>query len=141
MSSLKKQSVLIPIDFSELSYQALATAKEYVEDISSLKVIHVLTPLKQEYIIVGDTTTDEEQRKDKFRVFLETKLSEIGYEGVQTEIRIGNTGSEIANYAQEIAADLIVMPSHGRTGANRFLIGSVAERVVRLSPCPVLILK
>ncbi|MGK7953593.1 MAG: universal stress protein [Xenococcaceae cyanobacterium] len=141
MSPLKKKSVLVPVDFSELSYQALASAKEYVEDISSLKVIHVLTPLKQEYIIVGDTTTDEEQRKDKFRVFLETKLSEIGYEGVQTEIRIGNTSSEIANYAQEIAADLIVMPSHGRTGANRFLIGSVAERVVRLSPCPVLILK
>ena len=45
MSWLKKKSVLVPIDFSELSYSAIAPASEYVEDLSSLKIIHVLSPL------------------------------------------------------------------------------------------------
>ena len=46
-----------------------------------------------------------------------------------------------ASFAQEKHAELIVIPSHGRTGITRLLIGSVAERVVRLAHCPVLVLR
>ncbi len=141
MSWLKKQSVLIPIDFSELSYQAIAPAKEYVEDVLSLKLIHVLAPLHPaDPAAMWNTLTDDEQ-KQKVRDFLHNKLGEIGYKGVQVKIAIGDPSTKIVDYAQEIQADLIVMPSHGRKGVSRFLLGSVAERVVRLSPCPVLILK
>ena len=48
---------------------------------------------------------------------------------------------EIADFAQEKKAELIVLPSHGRTGLTRLLLGSVAEKVVRLAHCPVLVLK
>lgn len=141
MSWLKKKSVLIPIDFSELSYAAIAPAQEYVEDISSLRLIHVLTPLHPADPAAMWDTLNKEERKQKVREFLENKLKEIGYEGVQIAVKIGNPSTEITNYAKEITADLIVMPSHGHTGVGHFLVGSVAERVVRLSPCPVLILK
>lgn len=143
MSGLKKKSVLIPIDFSECSYGAIAPAREYVEDVSSLKLIHVLTPLHPADPAAMWNTLNNEERKHKVQVFLATKLSEMGYESekIQIEVKIGDPSTKIVDYAQEIAADLIVMPSHGRKGVSHFLLGSVAERVARLSPCPVLILK
>lgn len=141
MSWLEKKSVLIPLDFSEWSYQAISPAREYVENISSLKIIHVLAPLHPADPAALWNTLDDEQRKHKVQDFLQTKLSEMGYEGVQIEVAIGDPSTQIVDYAQEIEADLIVMPSHGRKGVSRFLLGSVAERVVRLSHCPVLILK
>ncbi|MEM9903926.1 MAG: universal stress protein [Cyanobacteria bacterium P01_D01_bin.44] len=141
MSWLKKKSVLIPIDFSDLSYQAIGPAKEYVENLSCLKLIHVLSPLHPaDPAAMWDTLSDDD-RKQKVREFLHNKLSEMRYEGVQIEVAIGDPTTKIVDYAKETEADLIVMPSHGRKGVSRFLLGSVAERVVRLSPCPVLILK
>ena len=57
-------------------------------------------------------------------------------------IFLSNTSSLcITELAAELKADLIVLPSHGRTGLKRLLIGSVAERVVRLAHCPVLVLR
>ena len=54
-------------------------------------------------------------------------------------IRVGNPSIEIVDYAKKNNIDLIVIASHGRTGLNRFLLGSVAEKVVRLAQCPVLV--
>jgi nucleotide-binding universal stress UspA family protein len=51
---------------------------------------------------------------------------------------MGHVAHTIVEYAKAISADLIVMGTHGRTGLAHFIIGSVAERVVRLAPCPVL---
>lgn len=141
MSWLEKKSVLIPLDFSELSYQAISPARDYVERISSLEVIHVLTPLNQEYPMVMEDPLEDEKRKQRVQNFLHDKLSEMGYEGINIKVTIGDPSTKIVDYAEEIDADLIVMPSHGRKGVSRFLLGSVAERVVRLSHCPVLILK
>lgn len=139
--STTKKSVLVPIDFSELSYEAIATAKEYVEDISSLKLIHVLTPLHPADPAAMWNTLNDDERKQKVTAFLQSKVEEMGYDEVQIVVAIGDPSTEIVDYAQQIGTDLIVMPSHGRKGVSRFLLGSVAERVVRLSPCPVLILK
>jgi nucleotide-binding universal stress UspA family protein len=51
---------------------------------------------------------------------------------------MGHVANTIVEYAKTIQADLVVMGTHGRTGLAHFIIGSVAERVVRLAPCPVL---
>ncbi len=141
MSWLKKKSVLIPIDFSELSYEAIAPAKEFVDTETALTLIHVLTPLHPADPAAMWNTLDNEQRKQKVTTFLTEKLSEMGYRDVKIKVTIGDPSTEIIDCAESINADLIVMPSHGRKGVSRFLVGSVAERVVRLSPCPVLILK
>ena len=141
MSWLKRKSVLIPIDFSELSYQALGPAKELVEDVSALKLIHVLSPLHPaDPAAMWDTLRDDD-RKQKVKAFTHDKLGEMGHGELPSEVVIGDPTSKIVDYAQEIDADLILMPSHGRKGVKRFLIGSIAEQVVRLSHCPVLILK
>ncbi len=141
MSWLKKKSVLIPLDCSEWSYQAIALAREYVQEVSSLKVIHVLSPLHPAEPATLWGTLKDEEREQKMHHFLQNKLSAMGYEEIQIEVTVGDPSTKIVDYADQLKADLIVMPSHGRKGVSRFLLGSVAERVVRLSHCPVLILK
>ena len=141
MSWLRKKSVLVPIDFSHGSYEAIAPAKEYVESETALTIIHVLTSLHPADPAAMWNTLDDEQRKQKVRAFLAEKLKEMGYEEVQIEVKLGDPSTEIVDFAKNIAADLIVLPSHGKKGISRFLLGSVAERVVRLSPCPVLVIK
>ncbi len=141
MSWLKKKCVLVPIDFSEWSYEAIAPAREYVESETALRLIHVLTPLHPADPAAMWNTLDDNQRKEKVKAFLGGKLGELGYKEVQIEVKIGDPSTEIVDYAKEIEADLIVIPSHCHKGISRFLLGSVAERVVRLSCCPVLILR
>lgn len=141
MSWLTKKSVLVPIDFSEWSYEAIAPAKEFVEAETSLTLIHVLTPLHPADPAAMWNTLDDGQRKQKVKAFLKEKLAEMGYKEVQIEVKLGDPSTEIVDFAKDIAADLIVLPSHGHKGISRFLLGSVAERVVRLSPCPVLVIK
>ena len=141
MSWLKKTSVLVPVDFSELSYQAIAPAREYVESEASLTLIHVLAPLHPADPAAMWNTLDHDQRKQKVKEFLREKLESMGYKNIRIEVSIGDPSTQIVDCAKDIAADLIVMPSHGQKGVSRFLLGSVAERVVRLSPCPVLVIK
>ena len=64
-------------------------------------------------------------------------FADVDYDIVVREAH-GPVHDEIINYAQEQKVDLIVMASHGRTGLARMLIGSIAERVVREAPCPIL---
>jgi nucleotide-binding universal stress UspA family protein len=140
MSWLKKNYVLVPIDFSEASFAALAPALEFVQDASHLHVIHVLPPLS--VVDPGRIwqTVTPESRQHHAESLLKDKLSELGYAGVQVKVLIGIPSHEIVDYAKDNAVELIVMPTHGYTGVKRVLMGSVADQVVRLSPCPVLLL-
>ncbi|MEL6554788.1 MAG: universal stress protein, partial [Cyanobacteria bacterium J06621_11] len=106
-----------------------------------LRLIHVLSSLHPaDPAAMWDSPSDDE-RKQKVKESLSDKLKDAGFPELSIEVAIGDVAGEVVDYAEAIKADLIVMPSHGYKGAKRFLIGSVAERVVRLSPCPVLILK
>ena len=84
---------------------------------------------------------DEQQRKAETLQALRKRLPDDAYADLNIEVCVGGPGHEIVAFAERLPADLIVMPSHGRTGIQRILIGSVAERVVRLAPCPVLIFR
>jgi len=60
---------------------------------------------------------------------------------VTIKVLFGDPGHQITDYADQVAAKLIIMPSHGRSGILRVLLGSVTDRVVRLAHCPVLVLR
>jgi nucleotide-binding universal stress UspA family protein len=64
-----------------------------------------------------------------------------GIANVETEVRQGAPHTEMVQFARDNAVDLIVMGSHGRTGLAHALVGSVAEKVVRKAPCPVLVVR
>ena len=131
----------MPVDFSDESFAALETALALVPDASHLSLIYVLPVLEPAEPGVIWTTIDDESRRHHAELALAERLDAPHYSGVKTHIAFGDPGHEIAGFAQREHADLIVLSSHGRTGLTRLLIGSVAEKTVRLAHCPVLVLK
>ena len=140
-SWLPKQRVVVPVDFSDESFAALDTALSLVPDASHLSLIYVLPVLDPAEPGVIWTTVDDESRRRHAELALSERLTDKRYAGMKTQISFGDPGHEIADFAQRDHADLIVLSSHGRTGLSRLLIGSVAEKTVRLAHCPVLVLK
>ena len=141
MGWLPKNCVVVPFDFSEQSDRALESAQVFVAGLSSLHVVHVLPTIElAEPGVIWETIDDEARRRHAEGAFGE-RFAKTPFEKVDFHVRFGDPGREIAAFAEELHAELIIMPSHGRTGLSRLFIGSVAERVVRLAHCPVLILK
>ncbi|MGH2570093.1 MAG: universal stress protein [bacterium] len=141
MSLATKNRVVVPVDFSEESFAAVDEALAFVPDASHLHVIHVLPQVMADEPVMLWAPIDEDAVAAQARSTIEQRLTDRRYEGHHVTIAFGNAGAEIAAFAERIGADLIVLPSHGRTGLERLLIGSVAERVVRLAHCPVLVLR
>jgi nucleotide-binding universal stress UspA family protein len=141
MAWLPKQKVVTPVDFSEESFAAIDAALELVEDAGHLHVVYVLPTVEivEPELMWG--AVDQEARRHHAEQALRERLAGDRYRGAKLAVLFGDPGHEIAEYAQRESADLIVLPSHGRTGLTRLLIGSVAERVVRLAHCPVLVLR
>jgi nucleotide-binding universal stress UspA family protein len=61
-----------------------------------------------------------------------------GYTGVEAKVLIGDVGEEVVRYAEETGIDMIIMGTHGYKGLEKVMFGSVAEKVVKTAPCPVL---
>ena len=141
MSLFSKNRVLVPIDFSEASLKAQEQTLDFLEDASHLHILHVLSHLNPgEPGIIWHSIDDQTRKQHVEKVFQE-QFSGSEYSGVHLSVAIGDPSSEIIDYAKTQEIDLIVIPSHGRTGLKRFVMGSVAERVVRFSKCPVLVLR
>ncbi len=139
MSLLTGDRILVPIDFSEVSFAALDETLNYIQDPTKVTVIHILSPLVAvEPSVVWETLDDETRKKNVLNAFHERYPKSL-VEHLKLEVKIGDPGVEIVDYAQKHNIHLIVIASHGRTGLNRFLLGSVAERVARHAKCPVLI--
>ena len=141
MSWLPRETVVVPIDFSDESFAAISTAAELAADPSHLDLVHVLPRLEPADPGVIWHTIDDESRSRHAAQALRDELARRGCPAGRIVIRFGDPGHEIAAYAEEVSAGLIVVSSHGRSGLERLLIGSVAERVVRLAHCPVLVLR
>lgn len=141
MSWLPKHSVAVPVDYSDESFAAVDLALSLVDDPTHLHVIHVLPELVPTEPGVIWSTVDDVSRIAHAREALESRLSGAEYQGIDIHVDVGDPSKQIAGFAEQAKAELIVLPSHGRTGLNRLLIGSVAERVVRLAHCPVLVLR
>ncbi len=141
MGWLPKKCIVVPFDFSEQADQALESAQVFTSGVAGLHVVHVLPTIElAEPGVIWETIDDDARRHHVEEAFRE-RFAETPFTKVDFRVRFGDPGREIAAYAEELHAELIVMPSHGRTGLSRLFIGSVAERVVRLAHCPVLILK
>ncbi|HVU90329.1 MAG TPA: universal stress protein [Pirellulales bacterium] len=141
MPWLPKKCVIVPIDFSDEAFGALDTALDMVDSTSALHALYVLPVLDPAEPGVIWTTIDNSVRERHALDAMREKLADKKYAGVQMKVVFGDPGTEIAAFAKDERADLIVLPSHGRTGLRHLLIGSVAEKVIRLAHCPVLVLR
>lgn len=140
MSWLPKQRVVVPIDFSEHSREGARVARQLVADPSALHVVHVLPSLHAGDPGVVWGQVEDDHRADNVRAELDKQFGDL-VAGAQVHVRFGSPGAEIAELAESIGAELVVVASHGRTGLKRLALGSVAEKLIRLCHCPVLVLR
>jgi nucleotide-binding universal stress UspA family protein len=143
---------LVATDYSDASNEALQQALDSAleREIAAIHVVHVMdtghavilaemseVPIVPEPQLVASATA-------KLRRYVRAQLEAHGGDHTRlhtltSHIRFGEAAEEIAQFAAELSADLVVVGTHPRHGASRWLIGSVAEKVVRSAPCPVLV--
>ena len=141
MNWFEGKKIIVPNDLGPQSRLAVDAALEMVLRPSDIYVIHIAPDLAVLAPEVVWQEISDETRRDAIQAEYKHEFADDKYHRISFRVDFGDPGHRIAEYAEEIAADVIVMPSHGRTGLQRLLIGSVAERVLRLAHCPVLVLK
>jgi nucleotide-binding universal stress UspA family protein len=136
-----KQSIVVPVDFSDASFDAIRVALEIVNIPSQVHVLYVIQPLHvAEPGMLWGTITDDERLNTATKA-LDERIASEDVRGVTSKVLLGQPGQTIAEYAAQVRADLIVIPSHGRSGASRVFLGSVTEKVLRMARCQVLVLR
>ncbi|MFB6311034.1 MAG: universal stress protein [Salinirussus sp.] len=131
--------IVVPVDGSTAGRAAVEHAARLaaVHD-AAVHVVHVIEPQAGHESTGPEITAALEQIGEQALTDAEAAAHDAGLETIETLMRRGQPYREIVAYAEEAGADLIVMTTHGRTGVERLLLGSVAEKVVRLSRVPVL---
>jgi nucleotide-binding universal stress UspA family protein len=115
-----------------------AVALVHVNDVLATATPHITDPMLSEpMIMVPEAMTIQEEASKKL---FERLSQNRGNTAIYTFIKIGNPRDEILTTAEEWNADMIILGTHGRTGFDHFISGSVAEGVARKAKCPVLII-
>lgn len=134
------ETILVPIDDSERSTEALEFAFDSHPD-ATFVALHVHEPVYGEGFAWHETE-DEADEDDVERLLARVReFANEHCETLETVTSEGKPSEEIVEYAEGNPVDAIVMGSHGREGASRVLLGSVAETVTRRSPVPVTVVR
>lgn len=140
MPWLPKKNVVVPVDFSESCKDAVRVGRQMVDGADGIHLVHVLPELHAgEPGVIWDQI-DDGKRAANVRKAMDDFLGDLA-EGCQKHVRFGRPGQAIVTLSDTLDADLIVIPSHGRSGLARLALGSVAEKILRLAHCPVLVLR
>lgn len=133
--------ILVPVDFSECSDEAMQYATMVARRLKArVYLVHVIQPFTYgmtETFNLVDHYTALKMIAGPMLDQARKKLSKQGV-SVETDLLSGPAHREILQKARRVDVDLIVIGTHGRTGMEHLLLGSVAEKVVRMSACPVL---
>lgn len=141
------QRILVPVDFSGHARQALANARELADLYGAeLQILHVIEEVMHPAFYVSGRTSIFEfmpQVEADSAKYIQQMLDEVVGKGYPAEIYLkeGHPAQEIVNFVEPHKTDLIVIATHGLTGIEHFLLGSVTEKVVRLAQCPVFTVK
>ncbi|HAB17224.1 MAG TPA: universal stress protein [Verrucomicrobiota bacterium] len=139
-------TILVPMDFSNHSRHALRYAQSFAEQFGArLCLLHVVEPVVPTgefgYAPVLPEDLDD-QRLKSARAKMQTLVSELGTNvTVEPIVHLGRAWKEIVETARATPADLLIISTHGYTGFKYALLGSVAEKIVRHAPCPVLVVR
>lgn len=142
------KTILAPTDFSQHSEHAVRYACALAERLgATLHLIHVLSeivpagpdPLLMPVMPPQFYQENEQRAKETLEAI--PKAGWCRPPAVVTAVRWGSPVDAIVDYSRELSIDLIVIATHGRTGLSHVLLGSVAERIVREAPCPVLTIR
>ncbi|MEX0737097.1 MAG: universal stress protein [Bacteroidota bacterium] len=133
------KTILVPIDMSAYSLVGI----QYAQEIAELFEAGIIVLQVDDHHLKSTVPTDSQRRRETITKMVQHLLidNDLVAHSVQIEVREGSPAIEIVRAAQSLGVDLIVMSSHGRSGLRHILMGSVAEKVVRLSKVPVLTVK
>jgi nucleotide-binding universal stress UspA family protein len=149
----KPYLIVVGLDYSELSEAALRRAFELAlrEPSAEVHVISVLPPVNVDPAHVPKAVAlDGEIASCRLRDEVETNLRQFTSEAgrpaalpgrVVSHVRFDSPANGVAQLASDLEADLIIVGTHGRQGLARLVLGSVAEGVLRIAPCPVLVVR
>lgn len=141
------EKILVPVDFAAHSAAAVELAIDLARRYEAqLTLVHVYEPI--DYALPPGYVVYTPDQLSRMTAELDKRLQATGREvegqsGRPVEVRLlqGPAALVIVDFARDESYDLIVMGTHGRTGVGHFLMGSVAEKVVRSAPCAVLTIK
>lgn len=143
---MKNVNILVPLDFSKLSLKALEAAHVFAELFDgAITPFHSFISLSELEIPEIASTEDMTPEHEELEKKLIDKLNKTASDHVDKQylneglVHVGNPADAIIEVAQNF--DLIVMTTHGRTGFSRLLMGSVAEKVIRFAPVPVVVVE
>ncbi len=141
--ALRFRTIVVPFDFSDSARRALDTARSISKSAGPAHLV-----LVHAYFVPAELETLAQRAHEPILELVSAQASEdlekvlvdLQNEGISAEFyaQHGSPDRIIVELASEKSADLIVMGTHGRTGLAHVLLGSVAERVLRTAPCPVI---
>ncbi|WP_336025081.1 universal stress protein [Halobellus salinisoli] len=135
------ETILVPTDGSDQADTALEHALSLArQHDATVHLLYVADSNRDSVTTLGGEVVDALEQEGK-RILADTMDDLDGTVDVVDAIETGGPVETILDYADVVEADLIVMGTHGRRGLDRYLLGSTTERVVRLSPIPVLTIR
>ena len=139
MAGLKR--ILVPLDGSECAENVLPMVEQLATE---LKASIALLRVAYAYTFPGTDPTEAEvkvvREAEEYLRKIEDRLKAKGFK-VDSHVRYGHDAEEILDHAAEKDIDFIAMTTHGRSGVKRFLLGSVAEKLLRHSPKPIFLVR
>jgi nucleotide-binding universal stress UspA family protein len=139
------KKILVPLDGSELSKEALDHAEKLAKTFNAEILLFQVVPFMPIYgspELVTPLIIDEKQKEaaERYLTNLAEEMKKRGHK-VTSMVRIGQqVAVEIIDFAKESGADLIVMCTHGRSGITRWVVGSVAHKVLTRASTPILLI-
>jgi universal stress protein A len=141
LPELTLKRILVPVDFTACTEKALQYAVAFAHQFGAeLTLLHVVEPSympasEMGIIPDGDSTEDAQKEMQSLVRRLDRAVR------YRTLLRKGGAQYEIIDAAKELGSDLIILSTHGRTGLERILLGSTAEKIVRHAGCPLLVVR
>ena len=135
------KEILVPVDFTECTEKALFYAIPFARQFgATVTLLHVL---EQAFVPATEfgMVVDVDVSKDAIRELEKIRDRVAKQVKCRLMMRQGGAEYEIINAAKELDCDLIILGTHGRTGVDRLLMGSTAEKVVRKAGCPIFVVR
>lgn len=132
--------ILVPLDTSETSARALDAATDFAARFGARITLTTVLDTSVRNGLGEAAAADGARIETAAATYLEAIAAELDKRDIQTAIRVvdsSDAAAAITDTADEVGADTIVLCTHGRTGAERWLLGSVTDRVIRSSRVPV----
>jgi nucleotide-binding universal stress UspA family protein len=136
MSGFHPNKIVVPVDLSPESLAAFDTALDIASSSSDVHVVQFIPKLNAVRQEAGNDIRIQDAEE-----MLRRQLPDENYIQIQIDLEVDDLGYRLVNFAKQIVAELIVMPSPRLTGVSHIRTDSLAERVIRLSHCPVLVLR